>query len=73
MIGRSEKTIYNYVNAYEEKGINGLTMGQSPGAPRKLTLEQEQELVQVIATKLPIDIDFPAKHNWTLVIVASFI
>ena len=48
-------------------------MGQSPGAPRKLTLEQEQELVQVIATKLPIDIDFPAKHNWTLVIVASFI
>ncbi|MCM3736999.1 IS630 family transposase [Bacillus cytotoxicus] len=73
MVGRSEKTIYNYVNAYKEKGLDGLTMGQSPGAPRKLTSEQEQELVQVIATKLPIDVGFPAKHNWTLAIIASFI
>lgn len=73
MIGRSEKTIYNYVNAYEEKGIDGLIMGQSPGAPRKLTSEQEVELVQVISTKLPVDVGFPAKHNWTLAIIASFI
>lgn len=73
MIGRSEKTIYNYVNAYEEKGIDGLIMGQSPGAPRKLTSEQEMELVQVISTKLPVDVGFPAKHNWTLAIIASFI
>jgi transposase len=73
MIGRSEKTIYNYVNAYEEKGVDGLIMGQSPGAPRKLTPEQEHELAQVIAAKLPIDVGFRAKHNWTLAIIASFI
>ncbi|MGQ7171987.1 terminase gpP N-terminus-related DNA-binding protein, partial [Escherichia sp. R-CC3] len=53
MIGRSEKTIYNYVNAYKDKGLNGLLMGQSTGAPRKLAPEQEQELVQVIASQLP--------------------
>lgn len=73
MIGRSEKTVYNYVNAYKEKGVDGLRMGQSPGAPRKLTPEQEQELVQVVSTKLPVDVGFPAKHNWTLAIIASFI
>lgn len=73
LIGRTEKTIYNYVNAYEEKGMDGLIMGQSPGAPRKLTPEQEQELVQVISTSLPVDVGFPAKHNWTLAIIASFI
>ncbi|MED0678573.1 hypothetical protein P4S83_16065 [Aneurinibacillus thermoaerophilus] len=40
-------------------------MGQSPGAPCKLTPEQEHELAQVIATKRPVDVGFPAKHNWT--------
>ncbi|PEN88352.1 hypothetical protein CN553_23535 [Bacillus cereus] len=29
MIGRSKKTIYNYVNAYKDTGLNGLLMGQS--------------------------------------------
>lgn len=37
--------------------------GQSTGAPRKLAPEQEQELVQVIASQLPVDVGFPAKHN----------
>lgn len=66
LIGRSEKTIYNYVNAYKEKGLDGLIMGQSTGAPRKLTFEQEQELVYVIVSHLPVDVGFTAKHNWTL-------
>ncbi len=35
MIGRSKKTGYNYVNAYEEKGVDGLTMEQLTGSPRK--------------------------------------
>ncbi len=73
MIGRSKKTIYNYVNAYEEKGLEGLIMGQSPGAPRKLTSEQERELAQVITTQLPVDVGFAAKHNWTLKIIAALI
>lgn len=73
MIGRSEKTIYNYVNAYKEKGLDGLIMGQSTGAPRKLSPEQEQELVQVIASKLPVDVGFLAKYSWTLSIIVSFI
>ena len=73
IVGRSRKTIYSYINAYEEKGIEGLVRHASPGAPRKLTPTQEQELVQVIATKLPVDVGFPAKFNWTLAIVAAFI
>jgi transposase len=73
MIGRSEKSIYNYINAYEENGMDGLIMGKSTGAPHKLTPNQEAELVQVIATKLPVDVGFPAKYNWTLQIIASFV
>ncbi|ANS48317.1 hypothetical protein BT246_29550 [Bacillus thuringiensis] len=61
------------MNAYKEKGLDGLIMGQSTGAPRKLSPEQEQELVQVIASKLPVDVGFLAKYSWTLSIIASFI
>ena len=73
IVGRSRKTIYCYISAYEEKGIEGLVRNASPGAPRKLTATQEQALVQVITTKLPVDVGFPAKFNWTLAIVAAFI
>jgi len=73
MIGRSEKTIYNYVNAYKEKGLNGLVIGQSPGAPRKLSPEQEQELVGVIASKRPNDVGLVAKRTWTLALITAFI
>ncbi|WP_197228951.1 helix-turn-helix domain-containing protein, partial [Bacillus thuringiensis] len=72
MIGRSERTIYSY-NAYKAKGLSGLIMGRSTGPPRKLTPEQEQELVQVITCKLPVDVGFPSKHNWTLSIITFFI
>jgi len=73
MIGRSAKIIYNYVNTYKEKEIDDLIIGKSRGAPRKLTPEQEQELIQIIKTELLVDVGFPAKHNWTLAIIASLI
>lgn len=73
MIGRSEKTIYNYINAYNKYELDDLIMGQSTRTPHKLTSEQEQKIVQVIASHLPVDFCFPAKHNWNLSIIASFI
>lgn len=33
IIGRSEKTVYNYVNSYKEHGIEGLKSGNAHGAP----------------------------------------
>lgn len=71
--GRSSKTIFNYIKSYRNNGIDGLTMCYSTGAPRKLTPEQEQELVQVIVNKLPSNVGFPNKNRWTLSIIKSFI
>lgn len=73
MVGRSSKTIYNYINAYKDKGLDGLVRHHSPGAPRKLSPEQEQELVQIIATQLPVNVGFHTKYNWTLAIIATLI
>lgn len=73
IIGRSEKTVYNYINAYMEHGIDGLDMRYSPGAPRKLEAHQEQELVYIIEHQLPVDVGFEATYNGTLAIIASLI
>ncbi|MGR5965931.1 helix-turn-helix domain-containing protein [Bacillus cereus] len=42
IIGRSNLTIGTYVKRYQGTGIAGLELSYSPGAPRRLTPEQEE-------------------------------
>jgi transposase len=53
--------------------MEGLEMGQSPGAPRKFSEKQEQELVQVVAYQTPHDVGYENYYNWTLSIILKFI
>lgn len=69
----SEKTIYNYINAYKSNGLEGLIPGVSPGRPRHLTEEQEQEVYDAIVNKMPVDFDFPAEKNWTSLFIRDLI
>ncbi len=48
--------IYNVLNAYKAKGVEGLLLGKAKGRERKLTGEQEAELYKVISEKLPKDV-----------------
>lgn len=70
---RSTKTVSTYIQAYRKNGLDSLVMGHSTGAPRKLTEQQEQELVQVIAYQTPHDVGYDNHYNWTLAIMADFI
>ena len=56
IIGRSEKTVYNYANSYKQDGIEGLKPGKAPGASYKLIPQQREELVQIIVNQLPADV-----------------
>ncbi|MCC3376732.1 helix-turn-helix domain-containing protein [Cohnella sp. REN36] len=69
----SVKTIYNYIRAYDQAGVGGLSVGASPGAPRKLTAEQERRLIHLITTNLPADLALPGSPKWTLKLVATLI
>jgi putative transposase len=73
IIGRNKKTVGTYVKTYREQGLDGLVRHASPGAPHKLTLEQEQELVDIIVKCLPADVGFEARHNWTLALIVSLV
>ncbi len=67
------KTIHHYVSAYKEKGLDGLEITYSPGAPTKLTKEQQRQLIKTVAYKQPVDVGFPAKYNWTLSLITQYI
>jgi putative transposase len=53
--------------------LDGLEIGQSPGAPRKLTEQQEHKLVQVVAYQTPHDVGYDNHYNWKLSIMTDFI
>lgn len=56
--GRSMATIFNYVRAYRERGIDALNMGHSTARPRKLTPEEEQQVYQAVVSQRPLTSDF---------------
>lgn len=69
----TEQTVCSYVRAYREDGLKGLIPGQSPGRPRGLTEDQEQELYQLIVEQKPVDVGFPAEMNWTSFLIRDWI
>jgi putative transposase len=73
MINLCPHTVGTYINNYKSKGLAGLVMGKSSGAPRKLTREQEQELAETIITKTPDEVGFTAEKNWTTTIIRKLV
>lgn len=73
ILNRSVKTVKGYIRAFETGGLSALQMNHSPGAPVRLTKEQQEKLKQTIVSSVPCDVGFTARHNWTLEIIAAFI
>lgn len=73
IIGRRRQTIRDYVNAYQQSGLQGLALGHSPGKPKRLSDAQEAALVKVITSKLPSEVGFPARANWTLKLIVKYV
>lgn len=73
IIGRDAKTVSKYIRAYQDGGIDGLQMNYSPGAPRRLTSEQEEQFRRAVIEQLPHETGFPSKFNWTLHLMGEYI
>lgn len=73
IIGRDPKTASNYIRAYQEGGLDGLKMNHSPGAPRRLSPEQEEQFQRTVVEHLPHEIGFTSKFNWTLSLMGQYI
>ena len=73
IINRNRVTVSDYIAAYIEGSIEGLTPGQSTGKPSKLSSEQTAILLEIISTKVPADMGFEARYNWTLALIVEFV
>jgi transposase len=73
ILKRTSKTIGTYIRSYQKHGLDGLTMKFSTGKPPRLTTEQQAQLKQAINDFQPHECGFPAKFNWTLELIRSYI
>ena len=66
-------TVGIYIKNYIDNGLKGLEMKYSPGKKRKLSKEQEVELVDIITTHTPEEVGFKNRCNWTIALVQEYI
>ena len=67
------QTVKNYINDYNEFGIEGLTIKKQTGRNRKLTTEQEQKLYECISRQYPKDVGFDPFINWTAPLACKWV
>lgn len=73
MVLMEEHTVGKYIKAYTTKGLEGLDIKKSTGAPRKLNPDQELQLVDVITNNTPDEVGFEAKKNWTIELIRQWV
>jgi len=73
IIGRSNLTIGTYVKRYQEVGIAGLEISYSPGAPRRLTPEQEERIYEIVIHHTPAKFGIKSEMNWTAPLLREWI
>jgi transposase len=66
-------TVGTYINNYKKHGLDGLIMSHSTGAPRFLSSDQEETLVETITTKTPDEVGFVARKNWTIELIRQWV
>lgn len=65
--------IYNVLNRYRAKGVEGLVLGKAKGRERKLNAEQEAKLYKVITEELPKDVGLGPFCNWTAPLACKYV
>jgi putative transposase len=71
--GLCAHTVGTYIRKYKEGGLNNLMPVPNPGAPRRLSEEQEKQLVQVITTHTPDEVGFPFRKNWNSILIKDWV
>jgi len=73
ILGTAYHNVRNYINSYNAKGIEGLTITKPPGRLPKLSESQEQQLYDCISSKLPKDVGFNPFVNWTAPLACKWV
>lgn len=66
-------SVAKYIKSYKNEGLEALTSKKSPGAPRKLTIEQEDSIAEVIINNTPDEVGFDSRKNWTIELARQWV
>ncbi len=67
------QTVGIYIKKYKEEGLSALTPAPKPGAPPKLSKQQEKQLKNTITNYTPNDVGFDGIFNWTSNLAAQWV
>ena len=67
------RTVNSHITKYEGGGMEALLLIKQPGAPRKLSGEQEAELLSVISTMTPEEAGVGVFANWTAALACAYV
>lgn len=67
------RTVNYHILNYEKGGIEALLIIKQPGAQKKLTDEQETQLLSVISTQTPEEAGVGVFANWTASLACAFV
>lgn len=73
IVGLDKASVSRINQVYENEGLEGIPDKSRSGRPKRLTVEQETGIREMIINKLPSDFGFPAEFNWTAGLVAKYI
>ncbi len=63
------RTVSYYIARYNKEGFDALFLIKQPGAPKKLSDEQEKELVSTVCNRTPEEAGVGIFANWTAPLV----
>lgn len=66
-------TVGSYIPKYKTQGLAGLVPQSKPGAPRQLTKEQDQILLETVSTKAPDEVGFENRMNRNAILVMELV
>ena len=67
------RTVNTHIAAYKKGGTAALRIRKQPGAPRKLSEEQEEELYRVISEHTPEEAGIGVFANWTAPLACEYV
>lgn len=73
MQGLEPHAVGNYIRDYKLNGLAGVEMKYSTGAPKKLSEEQEAQMIEVITNNTPDEVGFDGRKNWTIEIIRQWV
>jgi len=73
IVGITKNSVSRIHQIYCKEGLSGIPDKTREGRPSRLTNEQKEQIKEMVLTKVPAEVGFPAEFNWTAGLVAKFI